>query len=164
MANAGCRRRHRPRRRNGWAIGKLKGCRVVGIGGVKSAAATDVLDLICALIITLIISHNSLRGLPAGYRYSYENVGGKVFDAVLPLLNTSARFRLLRSGHGLQCDSVAGRSRQTASADGFIITKKAYSSARFYHQPDYMVTGYMSFSKKWGVDQKKENTLPGADY
>jgi NADPH-dependent curcumin reductase CurA len=29
--------------------------------------------------------------LPEGIDVYYENVGGKVFDAVLPLLNTSAR-------------------------------------------------------------------------
>lgn len=44
-------------------IGKLKGCRVVGIaGGAENAVMRQTFwDLICALIITLIISHNSLR-------------------------------------------------------------------------------------------------------
>lgn len=34
---------------------------------------------------------NSWRACPQGIDVYYENVGGKVFDAVLPLLNTAAR-------------------------------------------------------------------------
>ncbi|MEA7595373.1 hypothetical protein ONR49_26460, partial [Salmonella enterica subsp. enterica serovar Virginia] len=34
------------------------------------------------------------QACPQGIDIYYENVGGKVFDAVLPLLNTSARIPL----------------------------------------------------------------------
>ena len=75
-------------------IGKLKGCRVVGVAGgaEKCRHAIEVLGFdIC-------IDHNApdfaqqlLKACPGGIDIYYENVGGKVFDAVLPLLNTSAR-------------------------------------------------------------------------
>jgi NADPH-dependent curcumin reductase CurA len=35
------------------------------------------------------------KACPQGIDIYYENVGGKVFDAVLPLLNTSARIPLV---------------------------------------------------------------------
>lgn len=75
-------------------IGKLKGCRVVGIaGGVeKCRHAVETLgfdacldhhrdDLAAALA----------DACPQGIDVYFENVGGKVFDAVLPRLNTGAR-------------------------------------------------------------------------
>ncbi|MDF3827769.1 MULTISPECIES: NADP-dependent oxidoreductase [unclassified Pseudocitrobacter] len=75
-------------------IGKLKGCRVVGIAGgpEKCRHAVEVLGF------DLCIDHRAedfaeqlASACPAGIDVYYENVGGKVFDAVLPLLNTSAR-------------------------------------------------------------------------
>lgn len=75
-------------------IGKLKGCRVVGIAGgeEKCRHAIDTLGFDAC------IDHhqsNFAEQLAAqcreGIDIYFENVGGKVFDAVLPLLNTSAR-------------------------------------------------------------------------
>lgn len=74
--------------------GKIKGCRVVGIAGSaeKCQHAIDVLGFDACL------NHKAddlavqlAQACPAGIDIYYENVGGKVFDAVLPLLNTSAR-------------------------------------------------------------------------
>jgi NADPH-dependent curcumin reductase CurA len=75
-------------------IAKLKGCRVVGIAGGadKCRAAVEELGFDAC------IDHHSpdLGALLAaacsqGIDVYFENVGGKVFDAVLPLLNTRAR-------------------------------------------------------------------------
>lgn len=88
-------------------IGKLKGCRVVGIAGgaEKCRHATDVLGF------DLCLDHHAdnfpqqlAQACPQGIDIYYENVGGKVFDAVLPLLNTSARIPL--------CGLVAATMRQ----------------------------------------------------
>lgn len=75
-------------------IGKLKGCRVIGIaGGAKKCRyVIDELDFDDC------IDHHS-KNLPQqlaaacnkGIDIYFESVGGLVFDAVLPLLNTSAR-------------------------------------------------------------------------
>ncbi|EGQ8086875.1 NADP-dependent oxidoreductase [Vibrio vulnificus] len=78
-------------------IGKLKGCRVIGIAGSEEKCqfaketlgfdecidhkATDFAEQLAK------VCHN-------GIDIYFENVGGKVFDAVMPLLNTGARIPL----------------------------------------------------------------------
>jgi len=75
-------------------IGKLKGCRVVGIGGgaEKCRYAVDELGFDAC------IDHRApnfaaqlAAACPAGIDVYFENVGGAVLRAVIPLLNTKAR-------------------------------------------------------------------------
>ncbi|MGA7323448.1 MAG: NADP-dependent oxidoreductase, partial [Rhodomicrobium sp.] len=75
-------------------IGKIKGCRVVGIvgGQKKTRYLTDELGFDAA------VDHRSpnikeelKQACPNGVDIYFENVGGAVWDAVLPLLNTFAR-------------------------------------------------------------------------
>jgi NADPH-dependent curcumin reductase CurA len=75
-------------------IAKLMGCYVIGIAGgaEKCAYAVQTLGFDAC------IDHKSggFAGLlqaaaPKGIDVYFENVGGAVFDAVLPLLNTAAR-------------------------------------------------------------------------
>lgn len=75
-------------------IAKLKGCRVVGIAGGAKKCESAVDDL----GFDACIDHHSpdlpallAAACPKGIDVYFENVGGKVFDAVLPLLNTAAR-------------------------------------------------------------------------
>lgn len=75
-------------------IGKIKGCRVVGVAGgaEKCRYAEDVLGFDrCLDHHADDFAEQLSRACPKGIDVYYENVGGKVFDAVLPLLNTSAR-------------------------------------------------------------------------
>jgi NADPH-dependent curcumin reductase CurA len=78
-------------------IGKLLGCRVVGIAGgaEKCGFAVDTLGFDACL------DHREpdlpgrlATAAPSGIDVYFENVGGDVFDAVLPLLNTRARIPL----------------------------------------------------------------------
>ena len=78
-------------------IAKLKGCRVVGIAG-GAEKCRYVLD---ELGFDACIDHHDTdfpKQLAAacaeGIDVYFESVGGKVFDAVLPLLNTGARVPL----------------------------------------------------------------------
>jgi len=78
-------------------IAKLKGCRVVGIAG----GADKCRSVVEELGFDACIDHRSpdLKKLldqacPNGIDVYFENVGGAVFDAVLPLLNTGARIPL----------------------------------------------------------------------
>ncbi|ODN42246.1 NADP-dependent oxidoreductase [Piscirickettsia litoralis] len=78
-------------------IAKLKGCRVVGIAGGEEKCQYAV----NTLGFDACIDHraNNLEEQLAnacidGIDVYFENVGGKVFDAVLPLLNSSARVPL----------------------------------------------------------------------
>jgi len=75
-------------------IAKLKACRVVGIAGGAPKCKSAVDDL----GFDACVDHHSpelpalLAGAcPKGIDVYFENVGGKVFNAVLPLLNTAAR-------------------------------------------------------------------------
>ena len=75
-------------------IGKLLGCRVVGIAGgpEKCAYAEDELGLdVCVDHKAPDFSEQLARAVPEGIDIYFENVGGKVLDAVLPLLNPHSR-------------------------------------------------------------------------
>ncbi|MHC2089993.1 NADP-dependent oxidoreductase [Methylobacterium sp. CM6244] len=87
-------------------IAKLKGARAVGIAGgpEKCAYLTDVLGFDAA------VDHRTddlpgalAAACPDGIDVYFENVGGAVFDAVLPLLNDFARIPVcgLVSGYNL---------------------------------------------------------------
>lgn len=75
-------------------IAKLMGCRVVGIAGGADKCAYAI----GTLGFDACIDHKSedfgaklKAAAPKGIDVYFENVGGAVFDAVLPLLNTGAR-------------------------------------------------------------------------
>ena len=75
-------------------IARIKGCRVVGVAGVQKKC-----DYVTGeLRFDACVSHRSdtfaddlKAACPDGIDLYFENVGGKVFDAVLPLLNDFAR-------------------------------------------------------------------------
>ena len=78
-------------------IGKIKGCRVVGVAGGKEKCdyATQVLGLDACVDHKASNFDKELKdACQNGIDIYFENVGGKVFDCVLPLLNTSARIPL----------------------------------------------------------------------
>lgn len=75
-------------------IGKLRGCHVVGVAGSteKCRHAVNVLGFdACIDHKAPDFSQQLEAACPDGIDIYYENVGGKVFDAVLPLFNTSGR-------------------------------------------------------------------------
>lgn len=75
-------------------IGKLLNCRVVGIAGGpdKCAYAMDELGLdACIDHKALDFAEQLAKVAPDGIDVYFENVGGKVLDAVIPLLNPNAR-------------------------------------------------------------------------
>lgn len=75
-------------------IAKLKGCRVVGVAGGPEKCRIGVETF----GFDACIDHHAedfkkqlTEACPQGIDVYFENVGGKVFDAVLPLLNVKAR-------------------------------------------------------------------------
>lgn len=75
-------------------IGKIKGCRVVGVAGGEEKCRHAVEKL----GFDACIDHKAddfakqlKQACPEGIDIYFENVGGKVFDGVLPLFNTGAR-------------------------------------------------------------------------
>ena len=78
-------------------IAKLMGCRVVGIAGgpEKCAHAVNTLGFdACIDHKSADFAANLKQAAPKGIDVYFENVGGAVFDAVVPLLNTGARIPL----------------------------------------------------------------------
>ena len=78
-------------------IAKINGCKVVGIAGgaTKCNYAVETLGFdACIDHHCDDFSEQLAKACDSGSDVYFENVGGKVFDAVLPLLNTSARIPL----------------------------------------------------------------------
>ncbi|MFB9213823.1 NADP-dependent oxidoreductase [Vibrio sinaloensis] len=78
-------------------IGKLKGCRVIGVaGGAEKCdyAKTQLGFDECIDHKADDFAEQLANVCDKGIDVYFENVGGKVFDAVLPLLNTGARIPL----------------------------------------------------------------------
>lgn len=75
-------------------IGKQLGCRVVGIAGGPEKCAYAVEELgfdACIDHKAPDFAEQLAKASPNGIDVYFENVGGKVLDAVIPLLNTFAR-------------------------------------------------------------------------
>ncbi|WP_339512903.1 NADP-dependent oxidoreductase [Pseudomonas sp. RL_15y_Pfl2_60] len=75
-------------------IGKIKQCHVVGVAGgaEKCRYAVETLGFdACLDHHASDFAEQLAKACPNGIDVYYENVGGKVFDAVLPLLNARAR-------------------------------------------------------------------------
>ena len=78
-------------------IARLLGCRVVGIAGAanKCAFVTDVLGFdACVSHKSSDLPETLAAACPDGIDAYFENVGGRVFEAVLPLLNPRSRISL----------------------------------------------------------------------
>ena len=75
-------------------IGKMKGCRVIGIAGsdekCRDATENAGFDL-CLNHRAPDFAEQLSKACPQGIDIYFENVGGAVFDAVVPLLNPKAR-------------------------------------------------------------------------
>ena len=108
-------------------IARLKGCRVVGIAGAREKC-----DYVTrSLGFDACVSHmsNAFRGeleaaCPEGVDVYFENVGGKVFDAVLPLLNTFARVPVCgRIAHSNQTVAPSGPD-QVPNVMGLVLVRR----------------------------------------
>jgi len=78
-------------------VAKLQGCHTVGIAGGqdKCRYAVDILGFdACIDRHDDDFAQRLAQACPNGIDIYFENVGGAVFDAVMPLLNTSARIPL----------------------------------------------------------------------
>ncbi|ASJ70862.1 NADP-dependent oxidoreductase [Granulosicoccus antarcticus] len=78
-------------------IGKILGCRVVGIAGGPEKCEYAVKELgfdACIDHKAADFEEQLAKASPDGIDVYFENVGGKVLDAVIPLLNPNARVPL----------------------------------------------------------------------
>lgn len=128
-------------------IAKIKGCRVVGVAGgaEKCAWGVDALKLdACVDHYSQDFAEKLAAACPAGIDVYYENVGGKVFRAVLPLLNAHARIPVCglisqynEAEAAAPVDSLPGLMRQILvkrlALRGFII-----SDGFEHRRPDFL--------------------------
>jgi len=78
-------------------LARLAGARVVGVAGrdEKCRFVTGTLGFdACVSHLSYSFPENLRQACPAGIDVYFENVGGAVFDAVLPLFNTDARMTI----------------------------------------------------------------------
>ena len=103
-------------------LAKLRGCRVVGIAGraEKCAFVTGELGFdACVSHLSPSLASDLAEACPDGVDVYFENVGGAVFDAVLPLFNTGARMTICGLiAHYGDAEGVNGRAELMARGAG----------------------------------------------
>ena len=78
-------------------LARIRGARVIGIAGrpEKCAFVTDELGFdACVSHLSPTFADDLKAACPAGVDVYFDNVGGAVFDAVLPLFNPGARMTI----------------------------------------------------------------------
>lgn len=96
-------------------IAKLKGCRVVGIAGAQKKCDFIVEELGFDAAVSHLsesMPEDLAKACPDGIDIYFENVGGKVFEAVAPLLSQNSRIALC--GMISQYGNAAGEDARTA--------------------------------------------------
>lgn len=102
-------------------LAKLRGCRVVGIAGraEKCAYVKDVLGFdACISHLEADFPDRLRAACPQGVDVYFENVGGRVFEAVLGLFNHEARITLcgLASQYGASGEDIMQTWRDTGAS------------------------------------------------
>lgn len=108
-------------------IAKIKGCRAVGVAGgpEKCRYVVDELGFDACIDHHQDDFANQLAAAcPQGIDVYYENVGGKVFDAVLPLLNTSARIPVCGLVANYNATSLPPGPDRLGVLAGTVLTKR----------------------------------------
>ncbi len=125
-------------------VARLKGCRVVGVAGgaEKCRYARETLGFdACIDHRSPGLAQELAAACPKGIDVYFENVGGVVFDAVLPLLNTKARIPVCGLVASYNADALppgpdrsplvmATVLKKRIRMQGFIISQD-YGPARF---------------------------------
>lgn len=108
-------------------LARLRGARVVGIAGADAKCRYVVDELgfdACVSHLSPTFADDLAAACPAGVDVYFENVGGAVFDAVLPLFNTGARMTIcgLIAHYGDAPEANAGEAEaRRATARGVAV-------------------------------------------
>jgi len=105
-------------------LARLRGARVVGIAGrdEKCRYVTDVLGFdACVSHLSATFARDLRDACPTGVDVYFENVGGAVFEAVLPLFNANARMTIcgLIAHYGDEAGTDARAALMRKGADIF---------------------------------------------
>lgn len=114
-------------------IAKIKGCRVVGVAGIQQKCdfVVDELGFDASVSHLSETYADDLRtACPDGIDIYFENVGGKVYEGVLPLLNRNSR--VTRCGFISQYGNTDGRDPEKVWLE---------TGAAFFERNDVTVHG-----------------------
>jgi NADPH-dependent curcumin reductase CurA len=121
-------------------LARLKGARVVGIAGRESKCRFVVDELgfdACVSHLSPTMADDLRAACPKGVDAYLENVGGAVFDAVLPLFNDGARMTIcgLIAHYG---DDAAADARKALMERGTTIFEKRHVKVRDLFVGDFV--------------------------
>ncbi|MEX3010207.1 NADP-dependent oxidoreductase [Hoeflea sp. TYP-13] len=108
-------------------IAKLKGCRVVGVAGGADKCRYAVEELgfdACIDRKEPGLKDNLAAACPDGIDVYFENVGGEVFDAVLPLLNVHARIPVCGRIASYNATSLPDGPDRSPALVGMLLVKR----------------------------------------
>ena len=132
-------------------IAKIKGCRTVGIAGGAEKCQYAVEELgfdVCLDHRSGDLPAQLAAACPDGIDVYFENVGGAVFDAVLPLLNVKARVPLCGVIASYNGEGVAeGPDRSVALITNMLVKQIKMQGFVIL---DYYETHYVAFLKDMG--------------
>lgn len=151
-------------------VGKIKGCRVVGVAGgsEKCRHAEEVLGFdVCLDHHAEDFADQLAAACPQGIDIYFENVGGKVFDAVLPLLNTSARIPVCGLVSGYNATDLPAGPDRVPLLMGTVL-KKRIRLQGFIIAQDYghRIHEFQQEMGKWVKEEKihyREQLVDGFD-
>lgn len=149
-------------------IAKIKGCRVVGVAGGedKCRHAVDVLGFdACIDHKADDFAEQLAQACPQGIDVYFENVGGKVFDAVMPLLNTKARIPLCGLVSQYNATALPEGPDRLSSLMGMLLVKRIKMQG-FIIFDDYghRYNEFAQDMSQWlaeGKMQYREQIIPG---
>jgi NADPH-dependent curcumin reductase CurA len=150
-------------------IAKIFGCRVVGIAGLQAKCdfVTQVLGFDgCVSHHSATLPEDLRAACPEGIDVYFENVGGRVFTAVLPLLNQQARISLcgLVSQYG---QANQGDAHQAWMRQGAPVFERQHVRVHRLHVRDFVAehqTPFLEQMANWireGKVKYKEDLWPG---
>ena len=152
-------------------IAKIKGCRVIGVAGGPGKCAYAVEELgfdACIDHRSEALDAELASACPGGVDVYYENVGGKTFSAVLPLLNPHARIPLcgLISQYNERPAAGARGSSQSSLMRAFLIKRISVRGFIIGDGFDHRRAEFLQTMSVWLRDGKvkyREDIVDGLD-
>jgi NADPH-dependent curcumin reductase CurA len=134
-------------------LAKIYGCRVVGIAGVKEKCdfVSGVLGFdACVSHKSATLAEDLKAACPDGIDAYFENVGGQVFTAVLPLLNRQSRISLC--GLVSQYSSTnSGDAHDAWMAEGAPVFERQHVQVHRLHVRDFVVRAKSNTRRIYGL-------------
>ncbi|BCN26501.1 NADP-dependent oxidoreductase [Vibrio alfacsensis] len=151
-------------------IGKLKGCRVIGVAGgaEKCQYAKDTLGFDDCLDHTAEDFAEQLAAIcDKGIDIYFENVGGKVFDAVLPLLNVGARVPLCGLISQYNATSLPdGPDRMSMLMGNILVKRIKMQGFIIFDHDEHSYTNFVKDVSQWLAEGKihyREHLVQGLE-